>query len=53
MSHPTIDVWHRLIENRNPTGLDDLLVNGVDLIKWDAAGKTVEFKNLVKVQSLH
>ena len=35
------------------TMIDGVLVNGVDLIKWDAAGKTVEFKGLVKVQSLH
>ena len=35
------------------TTIDGILVNGVDLIKWDAAGKTVEFKGLVKVQSLH
>ena len=109
MSHPTIDTWHRLVKDRNPAGLDDLLaedavflspivhspqrgkaltkwylhaafevffnhsfrydreltgqndemlefetmidgvlVNGVDLIKWDAAGKITEFKVMIR-----
>ena len=106
---PAVDAWHRLVENRNPAGLDDLLaedaiffspivhspqrgkaltraylraafevffndsfryvreltgendamlefetmidgvlVNGVDLIKWDAAGKITEFKVMIR-----
>ena len=30
------------------TMIDDVLVNGVDLIKWDAAGKIVEFKVMIR-----
>ena len=35
------------------TEIDGVLVNGKAPTKWDASGKTVEFKGLVKVQSLH
>ena len=30
------------------TVIDGVLVNGVDLIKWDAAGKIVEFKMMIR-----
>ena len=30
------------------TTIDGVLVNGVDLIKWDAAGKIVEFKVMLR-----
>ena len=30
------------------TTIDGILVNGVDLIKWDAAGKIVEFKVMIR-----
>ena len=30
------------------TTIDGILVNGVDLIKWDAAGKITEFKVMIR-----
>lgn len=30
------------------TEIDGILVNGVDLIKWNAAGKIVEFKVMIR-----
>ena len=30
------------------TGIDGVLVNGVDLIKWNAAGKITEFKVMLR-----
>ena len=30
------------------TTIDGVLVNGVDLIKWDAAGKIIEFKVMIR-----
>ena len=30
------------------TMIDGMLVNGVDLIKWNAAGKIIEFKVMIR-----
>ncbi len=30
------------------TEIDGILVNGVDIIKWNAAGKVVEFKVMIR-----
>lgn len=27
MTHPTVDAWHRIIEQRNPAGLDEVLAD--------------------------
>jgi len=55
MTISALETWHRLVRTRDPSGLpgletelDGILVNGVDLITWNAAGQMTEFKVMLR-----